>query len=173
MSVADRIPDLTTFFAYSIALEEEAAERHEELADMLEMHNNDEVAVIFRKLAHYSRLHAAEVRGLAGDRSLPKIAPWDFAWDDLEGPETTEIGDLHYLISPRQALKIALANERSARDFYASLGEAGCDQPIRTTAKEFAREEAEHVRLLEQWLARSPADDATARFDPDPPHMPE
>ena len=70
MTVASRIPDLDSFFAYSIALEEEAAERHDELADMLEVHNNDEVAAIFRKLAHYSRLHAAEVRELAGDPAL-------------------------------------------------------------------------------------------------------
>lgn len=173
MSVAERIPDLETFFAYSIALEEEAAERHDELADMLEVHNNDDVAQIFRKLAHYSRLHATEVRALAGDRTLPRIAPWDFGWDDLEGPETANIGDLDYLIAPRRALEVALANERSARDFYAGLGEAGRTDAIRSTAREFALEEAEHVGLLEQWLARTPEDDALAHYDPDPPHMPE
>jgi rubrerythrin len=173
MSVAARIPDLETFFAYSIALEEEAAERHDELADMLEVHNNDEVAAIFRKLAHYSRLHAAEVRELAGDRSLPRIAPWDFGWEDLEGPETANIGDMDYLISPRRALEVALANERSARDFYARLGEEGQSEAICKTSCEFAVEETEHVELLEQWLARTPEDDDLTRYDPDPPHMPE
>ncbi|MEM1411959.1 MAG: ferritin family protein [Pseudomonadota bacterium] len=173
MSIASRIPDLESFFAYSIALEEEAAERHEELANMLEVHNNDEVADIFRKLAHYSRLHAAEVKELAGDRVLPTIAPWDFGWDDLEGPETASIDDMDYLISPRRALEVALANERSARSFYAGLGQWGLTEAIRRTAAEFAEEEAEHVELLEDWLQRTPADDALARFDPDPPHMPE
>jgi rubrerythrin len=173
VSVASRIPDLETFFAYSIALEEEAAERHDELADMLEVHNNDEVAGIFRKLAHYSRLHAAEVRELAGGRDLPRIAPWDFGWDDLEGPETANIDQVNYLISARRALEVALANERSAQAFYAGLGAAGLTEPIRSTAQSFAEEEAEHVELLEQWLARTPETDELAHFDPDPPHMPE
>ena len=173
MSVVSRIPNLDSFFAYSIALEEEAADRHDELADMLDVHNNDEVAEIFRKLAHYSRLHAAEVRELAGDRKLPKIAPWDFGWDDLEGPETADMTSIDYLISPRRALEVALANEKSARSFYAGLGQWGLTEEIRSTATEFAEEEAEHVALLEDWLERTPKDDELAHYDPDPPHMPE
>ena len=55
MSLAKKMVDLDTFLAYSVALEEEAAERHDELADMMDVHNNTEVAETFRKLAHYSR----------------------------------------------------------------------------------------------------------------------
>ncbi len=44
MSIIERITDLDTFLVYSIALEEEAAERHDELADMMGVHNNPEVA---------------------------------------------------------------------------------------------------------------------------------
>ena len=62
MKLAHRMTDLDTFLAYSVALEEEAAERHDELADMMDVHNNPEVAETFRKLAHYSRLHAQEIR---------------------------------------------------------------------------------------------------------------
>ena len=80
MSVTDKITDLDTFLVYSIALEEEAAERHDELADTLDVHNNPEVAATFRKLAEYSRLHAQEIRDHAKGRQLPVIAPWDFGW---------------------------------------------------------------------------------------------
>jgi len=173
MSVAERIPDLDTFYAFSIALEEEAAERHDELADVLEVHNNPEVATVFRKLAHYSRLHAAEVRSLAEGRSLPRIAPWDFGWENLEGPETTDHGKIDYLVSPRAALRVAMDNECRARDFYAGLGRDGLREDIRRTAAAFAEEEADHVALLEEWLERTPPGDPLARFDPDPPHMPE
>ena len=173
MNVVSRIPDLESFFAYSIALEEEAAERHDELADMLEVHNNDEVAAIFRKLAEYSRLHAAEVRELAGDRELPRIAPWDFGWDDLEGPETADMTAVDYMISPRRAIEVALANERSALTFYAGIGQWGLTEAIRRTAIEFSEEEAQHVALLQEWLLRMPEDDELAQYDPDPPHMPE
>ena len=55
MSIVEKITSLDTFLAYSIALEEEAADRHDELADMLDVHNNPGVAATFRTLAHYSR----------------------------------------------------------------------------------------------------------------------
>jgi len=76
MSITEKIVNLDTFLAYSIALEEEAADRHDELADMLDVHNNPGVATTFRKLAHYSRLHAQEIRDHAKGRSLPVIAPF-------------------------------------------------------------------------------------------------
>lgn len=173
MSIAERIPDLDTFLAYSVALEEEAAERHDELADVLETHHNTEVAKIFRKLGHYSRLHAAEVREHAAGRDLPRIAPWDYCWPDLEGPETTDPTAVDYLMTERCALEIALHNERTARDFYAGLGRSGRTEEIRRVAAEFAEEEAGHVALLLQWLERVGEDDGPPRFDPDPPHMPE
>ena len=50
----------------------------DELADMMGVHNNPEVAATFRKLAHYSRLHAQETRDHAKGRKLPVIVPWDF-----------------------------------------------------------------------------------------------
>ena len=96
MKLARQINDLDTFLAYSLALEEEAAERHDELADMMEVHNNPEVAGIFRKLAGYSRLHAQEVRDHSRGSGLPKIAPWDYGWETLEAPETTDIGAVDY-----------------------------------------------------------------------------
>ena len=66
MKLSARMTDLDTFLAYSVALEEEAAERHGELADMMAVHNNPEVAETFRKLAHYSRLHAQVLEALRG-----------------------------------------------------------------------------------------------------------
>ena len=75
MSLAKRMTDLDTFLAYSVALEEEAAERHDELADMMDVHNNPDVAETFRKLAHYSRLHAQEIRDHSRGANLPVIAP--------------------------------------------------------------------------------------------------
>ena len=40
MSLAEKMTDLSTFLAYSVALEQEAAERHDELADMMDVHHN-------------------------------------------------------------------------------------------------------------------------------------
>jgi rubrerythrin len=173
MKLAQRMTDLDTFLAYSVALEEEAAERHEELADMMEVHNNPAVAGIFRKLAGYSRLHAQECRDHSEGSELPRIAPWDFGWETMEGPETTDIGAVNYLMTATQALRVAMANERRARDFYAGISRHSPDPAVQALAAEFAEEEQGHLTLLEEWLARLPEEDSAAIFDPDPPHAPD
>ena len=173
MKLSEQMTDLDTFLAYSVALEEEAAERHDELADMMEVHNNPEVAETFRKLAHYSRLHAQEIRDHSQGSDLPKIAPWDFGWETMEGPETADIAATNYLMDTVQALKIAMANERRAHEFHFAISEEAPDTEVRALAGEFADEEQEHLGLLQKWLAKLPETDEAARFDPDPPHMPE
>lgn len=173
MKLAERMTDLDTFLAYSLALEEEAAERHGELADMMDVHNNAEVAATFRKLAGYSRLHASEIRGRSRGADLPRIAPWDFSWETVEGPETADFGDVNYLMNTARALEIAMGNERRAYDFYAAISRASPDAAVRALAAEFADEEREHLALLEKWLAKVPESADDEPFDPDPPHMPE
>ncbi|MBT8047064.1 MAG: ferritin family protein [Xanthomonadales bacterium] len=165
--------DLDTFLTYSVALEEEAAERHDELADMMEVHNNPEVAATFRKLAHYSRLHAGEIRDRSKGFDLPAIAPWDFGWETMEGPETTDIGEMNYLMTTGHALKVAMANEQRAHDFYFEISKHSPDEAVRAVAGEFAEEEKEHLELLEKWLENHPESDDEIQYDPDPPHMPE
>ncbi len=164
--------DLDTFLAYSVALEEEAAERHDELADMMDVHHNPEVAATFRKLAHYSRLHAQEIRDHSEGHDLPRIAPWDFGWETMEGPETADVGEVNYLMTTRQALQIAMANEQRAHDFYSDIGGHSPDEAVRALAGEFADEEKEHLELLREWLKKTPPE-ADPPFDPDPAHMPE
>jgi rubrerythrin len=173
MKLSARMTDLDTFLAYSVALEEEAAERHGELADMMAVHNNPEVAETFRKLAHYSRLHAQEIRDRSRGSDLPRIAPWDFGWETMEGPETADIGSVNYLMNTVRALQIAMGNERRAHDFYFAISEESPDPEVRALAAEFADEEKEHLRLLEKWLEKLPDPANEAVFDPDPPHMPE
>jgi rubrerythrin len=173
MSLADKIADLPTFLAYSVALEQEAAERHDELADMMEVHHNPGAAETFRKLAGYSRLHAAEIQQHSAGHRLPVIAPWDFAWEDMEGPETADIADVNYLMNTSHALKIAMGNERRAHDFYFEISKHSPDADVRALAAEFAEEELEHLELLEKWQAGISDSASEFPFDPDPPHMPE
>jgi rubrerythrin len=172
MSLAKKMTDLDTFLAYSVALEEEAAERHDELADMMDVHHNPEVAETFRKLAHYSRLHAQEIRDHSEGHNLPVIAPWDFGWENMEGPETADIGSMNYLMNTHQALKIAMGNEKRAHDFYFDISRNSPDEAVRALAGEFADEEKEHLALLQEWLQSCPEPEVEV-YDPDPPHMPE
>ena len=173
MKLAEKMNTLETFLAYSVALEEEAAERHDELADMMDVHNNPEVAATFRKLARYSRLHAQEIRDQSKSLELPKIAPWDFEWEDGEPPETADSDEVHYLMNRAQALRLAMENEQRAHDFYADISRAAPSEAVRALAAEFAEEEKEHLDLLIAWREKIPESEDDMPFDPDPAHMPE
>ena len=67
---------LAEFLAHAIALEQEAAERYLELADMMEAHNNLDTASVFRDMARYSTLHGDEIRQRARALELPKLRSW-------------------------------------------------------------------------------------------------
>ncbi len=161
--------DLPTFLAHAIALEAEAAERNDEIADSLELHNNREVSDLFRKLAHFSRLHRAEIEERAKGIALPTLHAWEFQWVDSEGPETTPFAQIHYLMTPYHAVRLALHNERRGRDYYAAIAAQASSDDIRTMALEMADEESEHVAILEEWAKRYPEPPADWDNDPDLP----
>jgi rubrerythrin len=52
------------------------------------------------------------------------------------------------------ALKTALQGERRGFDFYYSVAGTTKDPEIAAMAKEFVKEEAEHVEILERWIER-------------------
>lgn len=163
------IEDPAIFLAHALALENEAAVRYDELADIMEVHNNAEVAGLFRRMAGFSRLHAAEVAERAKGWTLPRIAPWDFRWTDPEGPETAEFDILHYQMTPHHALSAALYNEKRGRDYYASIADLTGNAEVRALAAEMETEETDHVQQLEKWLERTPRPDAHWDEDMDPP----
>jgi rubrerythrin len=170
MTSPQEIATKAEFLAHAFALEQESVDRYEELADAMDTHNNLEVAGLFRKMAEFGRKHAAEVERLAADSDLPTLEPWDFNWTDDEGPETGDYADIDYLMTPVQALQFALANEKRSRDFYALVASHSPDQTVRELAGEFAKEEAEHVTLLERWIARH-GNDTAMQDDLDPPNV--
>ena len=161
------------FLAHALELETEAAERYRELADSMEVHHNPQVAELFQSMAVYSDEHAAEVRTRTQGLEIPEIAPWDFKWSCPESPEAPCMEDVNYLMTPRQALGLALHNEIRGRDFYAQVAVESPDQSVRLIAQEMAEEESGHVRQLELWIARMSDAAEVAPEDLDPPNMPE
>ena len=163
--------DLGTFLLHTMVLEDEAAARYDELADAMEVHHNREVEDLFRHMAHVSRLHLNEATDHAslhaGD--LPQLKPWEFDWPGQESPESGQFESSHYLMTPHQALQLALAAELSAQDFYDSVARQASDDSIRLLAAEFAAEEAEHATALRRWLARYPETARAWDEDLDPP----
>jgi rubrerythrin len=162
------ISSASEFMAYAYAMEVEAAERYAEFADSMEMHNNLEVAELFRKLSRIEQKHADQILEQMGWKQSP-IPALNVRWEGTEGPETGDPTELHYLMQPYHALQIALLNEKRARDFFAHLAKVATNAGVRKGALEMKEDEAEHVRLIEEWLARTPKPDANWEADQDPP----
>ena len=164
------VASASEFMAHAYAMEAEAAERYAEFADSMEMHNNREVAELFRKLSRIEQRHADQILEQMGWKQSP-VTSVDVRWEGAEGPETADSTELHYLMQPYHALQIALHNERRARDFFAHLAKVTKDAGVRKGALEMEQDEAEHVRLIEEWLKRTPLPDANWEADPDPPTL--
>lgn len=155
MTFESTLPDdrIETFLAYSIQLETEAALRFGQLADAMASGGNHEVAVLFRSLSEYSRMHLGEAQARAGFRDVPKLRPDQFVWPDLESPETAAIWAADPLIGREQALEIALAAERAGWEFYRRVLDTTQDPEVRACAREFVDEENQHVAELKRWIA--------------------
>ncbi len=149
-----RIPDVESFLAHAVLLEEQAGLRFDELADACESYGNPEVVTLFRRMAHFSRLHLAEAKSRAGFRDLPTLTPATLAWGGEESPEAASIMGADPYVNVTRALEIALDSERAGQAFYAVVRDGLSDPEIVAFAREFADEEAEHVAELEGWLSR-------------------
>jgi rubrerythrin len=150
-------------------IEAEAAERYTELAEQMELHNNPKAAEIFARMAEIENLHA--------DRMRPKDhvdrPPWEYKWLTFESPEATAGDDVHYLMSPYQALEVALLNEQRAEIFYRAVAEHAAAKEVRALAAQMAEEERQHVELVRQWMAKFPPPADDWDDDPDAPNAPD
>jgi rubrerythrin len=159
------------FLARAWTMEVEAAERYAMFADAMDEHNNREVAELFRKLSRIEQLHADQLLEEDLSSHPPVLPSAGIRWDGGEGPETGAPGDLHYRMQPYHALQIALECEKRANKFFADLAASTTDAKVRKAAREMAEEEAGHVRLIEEWLKRTPPPDKDWEHDPDPPFV--
>ncbi len=172
----EAIASVGEFLAHALELEYESAERYRELAGNMAVHNNPEIAELFEYLARMSDLHAQEVEERAKEVQLPDIPPWDFKWDAAGSPEanaSAQDEELNYLMTPIQAMHLALHNEIRGRDFYARVAAGSPDAEVRQLAAEMVEEENEHAALLEERLAKMDPSRAEPVEDLDPPNMPE
>jgi rubrerythrin len=156
------------FMARAYTIELEAVERYNQFADQMEQHNNREVGQLFRKLAGIEALHAKKILEEMRWPSLPAL-PAAFAWDGPEGPETAPFDSLHYLMQPWHALEVALRCEQEAQKYYEDIAASRAPAKVRKAAREMAADEAEHVRLIREWMKKVPQPEAGWDEDPDPP----
>jgi len=156
---------LPEFLAHAIAMEDEAAERYLELADMMESHRNDDVSTLFRDMHRYSLMHRDSIRERVGSIALPKLKSWEFRW--RTPPEMGDDDAFDYMMEAYNALRYARANEVRAMEYYRSVADESGDAEVKRLAGEFAAEETEHVEALDEWLGRTTRPSQTWEQDPE------
>ena len=163
------ISSVADLLAVAYRIEADAEQRYLLLADQMETHNNPELMAIFRDLARAERIHAEEIRKLAGDSNILESASGLRSWTKGESPEEADLGAAHYLMTPWHALQLSLAGEKRALEFFTSIVETTKDPKVKEMAEEFVEEEAEHVNLVYRLLRKYPRPDASWSDDLDPP----
>ena len=163
------VQTMEQLMAQALAMEREAVTRYTELAEMMEAHNNLEVAELFRKMAFYEGHHVEHILRDMGWSAASAPVVQEGAWLTPEAPEAVPIDEMHYLMHPWHALQLARAAEQRAVDFFEALALQATADDIRRAAQEMCAEEVEHVALIDAWLAKVPQPAPDWAVDPDPP----
>jgi rubrerythrin len=163
-----KVSNLNDLLAVAYQIEIDAVDRYKLLADQMEIHNNPELAKVFRDLARAEGIHGEEIRRMAGDFDVASHAR-EIAKFAGESPEEADLGEAHYKMTPRHALQLSLVGEERALAYFTSIVETAKDPKVKTLAAELVEEEAEHVQLVHKLLRRYPQPSDSWADDLDPP----
>jgi len=156
MRLAIPVSTPNELYAHAIAIEREAAERYAEFAQRMADEGNDAVATLFRTLAVFEAEHLGTLEARTKGVAVPKIEPGEYAWLDTGAPETAAHDLVFRLLTPHQALEIALEAERRAKQFFVEVKETATDPALRALAQEMAAEEEGHISMVQLALERTP-----------------
>jgi rubrerythrin len=143
-------------YAHAIAIEREAVERYAQFAERMDDLGNEALAAVFVTLCALETEHLCALERRTDGIELPALRAGQYRWLDAAAPETPARELVFRLMTPHQALKIALDAERRAQAFFEHVLMTAADPGARSVAREMAADEAEHVLLIEQLLARTP-----------------
>lgn len=164
-----KLENISELFAHALVMEQEAVERYAQLADLMEAHNNSRIRDLFIRMSEIEQLHVDEINRQIKARGISLYPVERYNWISPEAPESVDPADLHYLMTPYQALSLAYLNEQRAFEYYSVVASTTRDEETRSLAKELAEEEEDHVAKIKIWLERTPGPDDDWSFDDDPP----
>ena len=143
-------------YAHAIAIEREAAARYSEFAQRMADLGNETAAEVFATLARLEAEHLDELVKRTTGMALPELAAHEYAWLDAGAPETAARELVFRLMTPRDALGIALQGEKRAATFFESIVTGADDPMLRALATEMAADENDHITMLEKLLETTP-----------------
>jgi rubrerythrin len=146
-------------------IEVEAYKRYTQFAERLGSSSDDDAASVFQSMAVNESKHGEEIAerrvALFGDmRPNVKL-------DDLFDIEAPDFGASRRDLSALEAYEVALSSEKKAFDFYDRALRHVSHPEIKSLFEELRDEEAEHVRMVEELIAKLPPSARVAPRDED------
>lgn len=138
----------------AILIEEEAAERYQELADQMESHHTTEAAGFYKMMVKNETKHGKEL--LERRDHLFGEAPRNIERSMLWEVEAPSYDRVHVFMSAREALNVALEAEEKAHAFFVGAIEHVSDPGVKKLFEELREEEIEHQKLVKDELAKLP-----------------
>ncbi|HJY79247.1 MAG TPA: ferritin family protein [Burkholderiales bacterium] len=143
-------------YAHAIAVEREAAERYAEFAQRMNDLGDESVGALFARLARLEEEHLGALERRTAGLALPWLETHEYRWLDAGAPETVARDLVYLLMTPHNALAIALGAEKRAQAFFERVLVEAQDPALRALAREMAADEREHVAMIEGLLQRTP-----------------
>jgi rubrerythrin len=150
------IGSVAELYAHALAVEREAAARYAELAEFMSDHDNQPVAELFARLAQIEEEHAGAILARARSLDLPALKPFEHTWFDAGPPETVAHEFVFRLMTPHDALKVALEAEQRARAYFEQVFADATDPDVKMLAASMIQEEQQHIEWVERALATDP-----------------
>ena len=146
-------------------IEVEAYKRYTQFAERLGSSSDDDAASVFQSMAVNENKHGEEIAerrvALFGDlRPNVKL-------DDIFDVEAPDFGASRRDLSALEAYQVALSSEKKAFDFYDQALRHVNHPEVKSLFEELRDEEAEHVRMVEEMIAKLPPAARMAPSDED------
>jgi len=152
----------------AILIEEEAAERYEELAEQMEAHHTPDAGEFFRTMIKNEKKHGSDLAKrraeMFGDAEtkVDRSMLWEV---EAPGYDSVEM-----FMSAGRALSVALDSEKKAFQFFVDALEHITDGEVKALFEELRDEELAHQDLVLKELAKLPDEESPDReaFADDP-----
>lgn len=159
--------------AQAYAMKCESEDRLQDLVDSLKQHNNMAAADIFSRTIDLIKLSLNEIELRVHEMDLPQIPPWEYQWYCDDQPDSVCIEKAHYLMTPVQALELAIVIENRFQEFFKQQTDNKISEDIRLIAYELAIHEKHLMKQLQSWKEQLDTSEIEQIQDFDPPNIPE
>ncbi|MEY9184824.1 rubrerythrin [Bradyrhizobium sp. USDA 326] len=151
------LESLDELFALAHAMEQEAANKYDSLAEEMRGQGKDDLAEVFTRLAAAEREHVDSVsqwsQSRRGKRPDPAMVRWE-APAALPPDAAAEVKTSR-LMTPYRALAMAVRNEERAFAFWSYLAAYSHDSEVKKASEAMAKEELGHVATLRKERRRA------------------